>query len=625
MSVQVERKEFVDENPHAAEAYAEIEALHTRIHELEDMMERLEEQGSETVAMAEELFVARQQAEKATKKAENSAATVRAVFDVLTDALVTVKSDWKIETCNPAALALFGVEEKFLLDKPLLSLFLDRTALPKSVDSVDKKPITNVEAMVIQAGTGQVPVEVSVQSFATDGGKRFAVSLRDIAERKSAEAKILQLALNDTLTGLANRNLFQRRLNSAIATAQRTKSKVALMYLDLDKFKNINDTYGHPIGDALLVEVAERLKEATRKTDTVARLGGDEFAIVATNIASEGSITTVAERIVVAMSEPINAGGATVNTGTSIGISFYPQDATDAHELVRLADLALYKAKSDGRGNYHVYDDSLQCDIEEAKTFENELREGLKRGDFRVMYQPIVDCRTHKVTAVEALARWHHPTKGVLTPDRFIPLAEERGLIGQLDKAVLMEACRQNKYWQDRGLPAFRVSVNISPRQFLGGALVEGVEEALTKSGLSAQYLELEITESMVAVDTEEVTRKLERLRAIGVQLAIDDFGTGFSSLSHLKRFPVQRLKIDRMFVSDITTNRDNAAISCSVLGLGHSMGLHVVAEGVETAEQIEYLSEKGCDELQGFAFSKPREPDALEAWVRENVADSAG
>ncbi len=595
------------------------EALRRRLCEVEYAQSRLEDHAAEIVAMAEELYVARQTAERAKRHARDAAITMRAVLDAIPDAVLTIDPEWRIQALNRAGRELLVAYGRRLRGRRLSSLV-------RLVDGAGGFPeratlmgdVSNVEGAIDGPEGKDIPIEFSMRGFRTAGGQRFTVVLRSIVERKKAEETILKLALTDSLTGLANRNLFQRRLSDAIATSERTGKALALIYLDLDRFKSINDTFGHPVGDGLLVEVAARLTAATRRTDTVARLGGDEFAIIATEVERPESITVLAERIIDSLAEPMTIDGALVKTGTSIGISFYPRDAEDADELIRLADMALYEAKSEGRGTYHVYDQGLQSTLRQIQVIENDMRVGLVRGEFEVFYQPIVDCREERPVAAEALVRWRHPSRGLLMPDEFIPIAEERGLIRHLGRHVLREACRQNKEWQDAGAPPIRISVNVSPRQFADGSLVRDVAEALELSGLDPKWLELEITETMVTVDLGEAKRKLFELRALGVQLAIDDFGTGFSSLRQLQEFPVQRLKIDRSFITHVVDNPGDAAISRSVLGLCHNLGLEVVAEGVETSAQIRFLRDNDCHSLQGFAFGRPCSADAFFGWLRE-------
>ena len=452
---------------------------------------------------------------------------------------------------------------------------------------------------------------------AAGGFKGYRGTGTDITERRAVEAALERLALNDPLTGLANRNLLHRRLQDALDLAQRLNRMVAIMFLDLDKFKDINDTYGHPAGDRLLVEIAKRLKQCLRRVDTVARLGGDEFALVVTNAESIDFINGLAARINRAITEPVSIDDKALATATSIGISLYPIDGADPDELIRKADLALYQAKEAGRGRFHLYDDTLHVAARQQRDLETALRDGLARNEFTLHYQPQLDIVTGCVVGVEALLRWHHPELGPVPPDRFIPIAESSGLIIPIGEWVLRVACAQNKAWQDAGLPHFRVAVNISARQFKGDGLFTAVQAALKDSGLKPRWLELEITEGMVIDDVDQVIDKLRQLQQYGVKLAIDDFGTGYSSLVYLKRLPLHRLKVDQSFVRDLITDPDDAAIAEAVIGLAHTLNLKVIAEGIETAEQAAFLRARGCNEGQGYYFSRPLAADDFLAWFK--------
>jgi len=438
----------------------------------------------------------------------------------------------------------------------------------------------------------------------------------DITESKKAEETIRDLALNDSLTGLANRNRFHRRLTKAIAWARRHDSRVALLFLDLDKFKRVNDEIGHPGGDALLQQVSQRFSMLARETDTVARLGGDEFAIVMTNVTDVSAAGLFAKRILDNMAAPFFVNGDAVTSGTSIGISIYPDDDTDTDGLIRKADLALYQAKSMGRGIYQLYDEEMHARVRRARTIETELRTALTREEFVLHYQPQLDITGNEVVGAEALVRWQHPKRGLLSPAEFIDIAETSGLIVEIGKWVLGEACAQSNRWSAEGLPALRVAVNISARQFKSDELVETVRAVLDETGIEPSLLELEITESMVMHDVEEIAARLSQLSDLGLEISIDDFGTGYSSLAYLKRFPVQRLKIDQSFVGMLDAESEDAAIVEAIIRLGHSLRLNVTAEGVETGQQLSVLRNLGCDEVQGYFFSRPITAAAFSDYV---------
>ncbi len=447
-------------------------------------------------------------------------------------------------------------------------------------------------------------------------------TVTDITDRKKAEETIRRMANNDALTGLANRNLFHDRLTEAIANARRTERLVALMFLDLDNFKDVNDTFGHPTGDALLKVVAERLGNVvTRQTDTLARLGGDEFAIVFTNLPSIDPVNILAGRILQSFTEPITAEGSLVKTGVSIGISLFPYDDDDPDQLIRKADLALYQAKAQGRNAYYLYDEVMHTKVTEQTALENDLRVALVRGELELHYQPQMSLKDDRVIGAEALLRWDHPSRGPVSPQHFVPIAEKSGLIAQLGEWVLRRACEQGKAWQDAGLPPHLMAVNISTVQ-LEGDLYGLVSSVLAETGFDPSFLELEVTESMMVERPDDVVGLLERLHRLGVKIAIDDFGTGYSSLARLKRFPVNKLKIDRSFIQDLDRDLDFAAITEAVIRLGHSLNLKVIAEGVETQAHVSHLIHKGCDEAQGYFYSRPLPADAFEAWLKGHACD---
>jgi diguanylate cyclase (GGDEF)-like protein/PAS domain S-box-containing protein len=439
----------------------------------------------------------------------------------------------------------------------------------------------------------------------------------DITERKRTENEIRELAMSDALTGLANRNRFHSDLGRALANAKRHDYRVALLFLDIDKFKSVNDEFGHPVGDDLLKQVASRLVAATREADTVARLGGDEFAIIMTHVERADAPAPLASRIIESLSAPFHLSGQIVEIGSSVGISVYPDDDTVVDELIRKADAALYQAKARGVGNYRLYDAALHDATRAVKRIERELRLAIDRDEFTLYYQPQFDISTKRVTGAEALVRWQHPERGLLSPGEFITVAESSILIVQIGQRVLQMACAQAKQWQaEAQMPALRVAVNISPRQFKSDELVGLVEDTLRETGVAGESLEVEITEGMMMEDVEQARETLSRLKELGVSIAIDDFGTGYSSLAYLKRFPVQRLKIDQSFVRGLTTDADDAAIVKAVIQLGHNLRLTVIAEGVEADEQLAVLRDLGCDEAQGYLFCRPVPPDEFTAWV---------
>jgi len=424
----------------------------------------------------------------------------------------------------------------------------------------------------------------------------------DIAERKRAEAQIARLAHYDPLTELPNRVLFQKSLSDALARRSRKGDQLAVHFIDLDRFKTVNDTLGHPLGDALLREAAERLRNCVREGDTVARLGGDEFAVVQTGLRDMGGATRLAGRIVEAMSAPFDLQGHQVVIGASVGVAAAPSDGEDADELLKKADMALYRAKADGRGAFHFFERAMDEQLQARRALELDLRRALQAGEFELFYQPLYHLGDERVTGCEALLRWRNPERGMVSPADFIPLAEEIGLIVPLGEWVLRTACAEAANW-----PAHvRLAVNLSPAQFRDRGLVRTVVSALAASGLAAHRLELEITESVLLQDSQANMTMLHDLKALGVRISMDDFGTGYSSLSYLRSFPFDKIKIDQTFVRDILEDSDAMAIIKAVLDLGSSMGIVTTAEGVETLEQLNALRGQGCAEIQGYFISRP-------------------
>lgn len=445
------------------------------------------------------------------------------------------------------------------------------------------------------------------------------------AELVSARESLLVQATHDPLTGLPNRLLFSDRLTQRLMRSRGAQQPLAVIYLDLDRFKIVNDTLGHTMGDRLLQSVAQRLGSCLRTTDTLARMGGDEFTMILADVETHKEAAAVARKILDVLAKPVVIDANELFVTASIGISVYPADGTDVESLVKNADTAMYRAKEQGRNCYHAFTESLSANAVQTMALESGLRKALECKEFVVHYQPRVDIKTGQILGSEALVRWQHPDYGLVSPNQFISLAEDMGLIGPISEYVLETACKQTRDWMDAGCGPLSVSVNISGKQFQQRRLTHSVQHALAKSGLDPNYLDLELTESILINDSDAVISVLEEFRAMGVHISLDDFGTGYSSLSYLKRFPVDTVKIDRSFVTDITTNPDNAAIAGAVIAMAHSLKLKVCAEGVETIEQLEFLRSLQCDEMQGYFISPPISAQGFDELLWQNGNRNGG
>ena len=455
-----------------------------------------------------------------------------------------------------------------------------------------------------------------------NGGQdgRLVWALRDISQIKSSEEKITYLAYHDALTGLPNRRLFNDRLKVAIATATRKQQRLALLFLDLDNFKHVNDGLGHAAGDELLQETARRLQGKVREEDTVARLGGDEFISLLVGIREPEYAAVVAQRILDCLAEPYRLRGRDFYLSASVGITLFPDDGDDPEALLANADMAMYRAKGAGRNNYKLFTPELNDKVQRRMALEGALRSAIDNQEFLVHYQPKVELDQGRVVGVEALVRWMRPGQGLVSPGEFIPLAEDTGQIVPIGQWVLEQACRQTKLWHERGRQGLAVSVNLSPRQFQQKDLVPMVADTLERSGLDPACLELEVTESMVMDSVDEAIVTLEQLSRLGVHLSMDDFGKGYSNLYYLKRFPMHTLKIDRSFVRDVAVDLDDASIVDTIINMSRSLRLKVIAEGVETQEQLSFLRERRCDQIQGFLFSRPLPTKELSSMLDNGV-----
>ena len=443
-------------------------------------------------------------------------------------------------------------------------------------------------------------------------------AMRYAIERKQVDGRLVHLAHYDSITDLPNRTLFRDRMTRALVHAQRNTRRVALLFLDIDHFKTINDTLGHDAGDELLIAVARRLETCVRKNDTVARLGGDEFTAILENIDDADDAAAVAQKIVDTMSRSFRLEGQELFVTVSIGIALFPTCGLDPATLIKNADTALYSAKDNGRSCFKFYNAQMHNMASEHLSMVTALRHALPRGEFLLEYQPQIDPRTHRVLGVEALLRWNHPQQGLLPPTTFIPLLEDSGMIVEVGEWVLLNTCLQQKAWTDAGLPPMRMCVNASARQFRQTEFVRRVATIVAETGVDPAYLQFEVTESLLIDNVAATTAKLRALRGIGIQIAIDDFGTGYCSLNYLKQFPLHVLKLDRSFIRDIEARSNDAAIVTAMIALGHSLDMEVVAEGVETEGQLMFLRGQGCDAVQGFLYSAPMAAAALPTWLTE-------
>jgi diguanylate cyclase (GGDEF)-like protein len=472
--------------------------------------------------------------------------------------------------------------------------------------------------LLIGRGKREFPIESSVSPIISDGvASGWVIVFRDVSAALAMAEQMTHSFEHDSLTGLPNRLLLKDRIDQAIATAPRHERQVAVLFLDLDGFKYINDSLGHPTGDKLLQSIAKRLVGCVRTSDTVSRQGGDEFVVLLTESRQWEDAVVVAERILkaVAQSHPID--NHDLHVTTSIGVSVYPDDGEDAETLIRNADIAMYQAKEKGRNSYQFFKPAMNVRAVERQSIESSLRSAVKNGEFVLRYQPKVDLRTGLITGAEALIRWNHPLRGELAPGMFVSIAEDSGLIRQIGRWVLREACEQARAWLDEGLPPISIAVNVSAVELSDETYVQRLYATLSETGMDPSNLELELTESVLMRHAHSAAIILQALRKTGIQVALDDFGTGYSSLSYLRDFPIDSLKIDRSFVDEVTSVVEDTSIVKAVISMARNLGLRVVAEGVENMDQLEFLRAQACDETQGYFFSRPVDPDAFAELLR--------
>ena len=566
--------------------------------------------------------IQRKRTEMALRRSENQ---LRAIIDAEPECVKIIKADGTLAQMNPAGLAIIEASRpEQVIGKPMFGLLLPEY----------REPFRAFVENVLRGNKGTMEFEITgfkgthrwLESHAVpmpgeEGGPPHMLSItRDITERKHNEQRLQQLAHFDSLTDLPNRVQFIERLEEAMADADRNERLVGIVFLDLDRFKNINDSLGHDKGDKLLREVALRLSGVVRRGDTVARLSGDEFALVLADMGHVDDAIHVTQKILDVFHQPFRVAGYDLFVTASMGISLYPFDDRGAHELLRNADVAMYRAKESGKNNYQFYVAEMTAKVAERLSLENDLRSALERGEFSLNYQPIADCQSGKIVGMEALLRWKHPERGMISPALFIPLAEETGYIISIGEWVLRTACEQCRVWQNMGFPSLYVAVNLSSRQFHQKDLTASIHRVLQETGLNPIHLGLEITEGLIMQQAESSINTLRELVAMGIRISIDDFGTGYSSLSYLKRFPINVLKIDQSFVRDIPKDEDDAAIASTIITMAHSLGLKVVAEGVETLDQLKFMRQHRCDAMQGYYLSKPLALEQFEAFLKNGT-----
>jgi diguanylate cyclase (GGDEF)-like protein/PAS domain S-box-containing protein len=552
----------------------------------------------------------RKQADEALREAERR---YRNIFENAIEGIFQSTPDNGYLAVNPALARMYGYaspEEMIsMLHDIEHQLYVDPQRRAEFRQLLERDGVvTNFESRVYRSNGEIIWISENARAVHNAEGKLlfFEGTVEAITERKAYEAEIRFQATHDALTGLPNRTLLHDRMQQTILHTARYGTLAAVAFLDLDQFKFINDSLGHQVGDELLKITAERLKNCLRSSDTVARQGGDEFVLLLTNQESIESITLTLQRVLQEVAQPWHANDLEFQVTCSIGVSLCPDDGCDADTLLKNADSAMYKAKELGRNNFQYFSAEMNSTATDRLELLNRLRQAIANDELVLHYQPKVSLQDGSVIGAEALIRWNSPQSGMIAPGTFIPLAEETGLIVPIGEWVLQAACRQNKAWQDAGYSPLVVSVNLSPRQLARGDVVELVQRVLKETGLAPQYLELEITESVMATEVDKSFAMLNRLRKLGVRISLDDFGTGYSSLSYLKCFPVDTLKIDRSFVRDIASDEDSAAIIKAIISLGQNLNLTVLAEGIETPEQFQFLLQHGCNEGQGFLMSRP-------------------
>ena len=568
------------------------------------------------------LFATRARLDNLQQESAHAQLRQNQILEQIHESVITMDLAGFILSWNRGAEKLFGYSSQEVIGKNILFLYEDAED-SGLFDTFLEHGGREMEVLRRKKSGEVFWASLSLSSLCDQHGQAVGIIgyLSDITQRKEAEKKINHLAYYDSLTSLPNRSLFKQLVDSALLQSQRSNSIAALLFVDLNRFKPINDTLGHQIGDQLLVQVAEKFRLALRENDIVARLGGDEFAIALLDIHQHYHAILVVQKLLAVMDGIFLVSGHELRLGASIGISIFPHDGQDADTLLQKADIAMYKAKRSNdsvAGSYVFYNQNMNQSVAGRLYLESGMRRALEQQEFFVLYQPKVDIHQGKMIGAEALLRWNHPDKGIVPPIEFIPVAEETGLILQLDAWVLDTACQQAHQWQSQGIAPFRIAVNVSAREFTAN-FPERIRAVLSKHQIAPAWLEVEITESMLMHSAESVIAIMEEITNQGVSLALDDFGTGYSSLSYLKRFPIETLKIDRSFIMGTPDDHNDGAITKAIIMMAKQLKLKVIAEGVETDRQLEFLRQAGCDEVQGYFFSKPIAPDLLLPLLNKN------
>ncbi len=546
------------------------------------------------------------------------------IIEQVNDSVISITLYGIITSWNIGSELLLGYKASEMIGKHITSIYMDKDSelLRDGIKKTLETGRFSTETHLVKKSGAVVPIELSLSLLRDENGEASGIICyaQNITERKAAQAKLHYQAHYDSLTDLPNRVLFSDRLNHSVDKASRRGLNIALLFIDLDRFKQINDSLGHDVGDMVLKVVAQRLKSVVRKEDTLSRLGGDEFTVIMENLEKTEDASVLAKKILEILKEPININGHTLYASSSIGISLYPDDSLDAHDLIKYADIAMYKAKEDGRNNFQFYSYEMTEMIFERVMMEENLREALKNNELVTHYQPQIDARKNKIVGMEALVRWKHPTLGLIFPSKFIKLAEENGLILEIDKFMMKTAMKQFKSWYDEGFNPGILALNLTVKQLERDDFLEMLEDNLKKYEFKPEWLELEITEGELMKKLDSSIVKLQEIHNLGIRVAIDDFGTGYSSLSYLKKLPIDKLKIDQAFVRDIPNNEEDSAIVKAIIALSQSLNLEMVAEGVETDIQREFLLENSCNNIQGHYYSRAIPSNEMDKYLIDDM-----